>query len=350
MSQYSQRALGSNNDGYWAGEWFPDGSWMPVGWNAYINAENRGAARFSSVNINQGTTISSAYLKLVGYQNDSDTVDVKIVGINEDDTADFGSDPSGRSQTSNYSTYTFNGVTQNQEYSINITSLVQEIINRGGWASGHHLGLQIRLNGSGGSQRVVHFFTEGSDSNKAPLLEINWSGVSPSASVSPSSSVSPSPSASVSPSASISPSSSPSPSPMPPAIAAVLKVGKSGVNVLTNSDPEKNKFDSEFGTLKYFDKQSLHLEIAAADGEIGCSGAVDHNKNYYPYVEVYVSVNGNDYEYCPFAGAGATVFYGATFSVKENQIVFYGFIDGMSENTWTFDFIVFIYNNDLQLN
>jgi len=161
-----------------------------------------------------------------------------------------------------------------------------------------------------------------------------------------------SPSLSFSSSPSISPSSSPSPSPLPPA-GTVLKVAKSGVNVLTNSDPEKFIFSSEYGTLKYFAKETQQVQLVATGlgGDISAKGTYNHALGYYPYVEVYVRVyigapSGN-YEYCPFAGAGATVQYSANYRITSSDIVLYGEINGVSTSTWNFDFIIFIYKNDL---
>jgi len=160
-------------------------------------------------------------------------------------------------------------------------------------------------------------------------------------------SLSPSLSPSITPSSSI--SSSPSPSIPPPMM--VLRVAKSGINVLTNSDPEKFIFSSEYGTLKYFDKQTKLLQVDGTIGNWSGKATITHNLGYYPYVEVYVRVyigapSGN-YEYCPFAGAGASVLYNASYVIKANTIDLYGEFIGVSSSVWNFDFIIFIYKNDL---
>jgi hypothetical protein len=140
---------------------------------------------------------------------------------------------------------------------------------------------------------------------------------------------------------------------MPEANPSVLKIAKPGVNVLTNSDPEKLIFSSEFGTLKYFTKETLSLEIDALNGDIACKGEYAHNLSYYPFCEVFVSVYIGSptgiYEYCPFAGAGATVLYDANIVITDTKRACYGQIDGMSESVWHFDFLIFVYKNDLDL-
>lgn len=354
MTQYTQRESGTANDGYFAGSWFPDGGWLLFAWNQFLNAVNYSAVRFTNVTVPQGTTITSAYLTLTAYQTDTDTVDQRIRGFAEDNTANFSSDPSGRSKTSAQRTQNQAGITNNQTYTYDVTAIVQEIVNRGGWSSGNALGFYFDLNsGLSGSSHTLHFHSESSAPTKAPYLEINWGGPSPSASTSPSSSVSPSASPSVSPSASVSPSSSPSPSPMPPPNPAAMKIGKPGVNVLTNSDVEKLKFSSEFGTLKYFDKEALNLSFDASTGDITCRGKITHNLGYYPYVEVYVSVYIGSptgvYEYCPFFGSGASVAYNANVKIDSSKITCYGEISGVSSSVWHFDFLVFIYKNKVDL-
>jgi len=132
-----------------------------------------------------------------------------------------------------------------------------------------------------------------------------------------------------------------------------ILIGKDNVNALTEKDPSKLKFSSDFGTLKYFAKISKSIQFTAnGPGEdISARGTVDHNLGYYPYVEAYVKVGsvtpGTVYEYCPFTGAGATVFYAANIIVTKSQIIVYGEINGVSTNTWYFDFLLFIFRNNL---
>jgi len=122
---------------------------------------------------------------------------------------------------------------------------------------------------------------------------------------------------------------------------------------LTNSDIEKLIFSSEYGTLKYFDKQELNLSFDANTGDITCRGEITHNLGYYPYVEVYVSVYIGSptgvYEYCPFVGSGASVAYNANVKIDTSKITCYGEISGVSTSVWHFDFLVFIFKNNLNL-
>jgi len=351
MAQYLQRVPASGDDGYWAGSWDYTPSSNGIGKN-FFGQDVYTGLRFASVNVPQGTTITSAYLRITDAQNDSYSIAYKIFGIKETDTASLTSDPVGRTKTTASTSVSQTGSSTDTVRTYNVTSIVQEIINQGGWSSGNHLGFITQDNGTSNSSILRYYSYDGS-TTKCAQLEINWGGASPSASVSPSTSVSPSISASTSPSSSLSASASPSPSPMPPANQAILKIAKPGVNVLTNSDIEKLIFSSEYGTLKYFDKQALNLSFDASNGDITCRGSVDHNLGYYPFVEVYVSVYIGSptgiYEYCPFVGSGASVAYLANIKIDENKIWLYGEISGSSESVWHFDFLVFVYKNDLSL-
>jgi hypothetical protein len=132
-----------------------------------------------------------------------------------------------------------------------------------------------------------------------------------------------------------------------------MKVAKSGYNANTDTLIEHFKFHSDYGTLKYFHKQEINLTINAASDDVGCKGEYAHNLGYIPYCEVYVSVYIGSptgiYEYCPFAGAGATILYDANVKITDSKIEVYGQLEGMGTNLWHFDFIVFIFNNDLIL-
>jgi hypothetical protein len=354
MASYSSRVLASADDGYWAGGWSYNSSQVGIGKN-FLGGDVYSAFRFNSVNIPQGTTITSATLTIVDGENNSKSISTRLYGIDEDDTADFSSDPGSRSKTTAYTDYSQTNQTTDNTNVITVTSIVQEIVNRGSWSSGNDMGFISADQGSS-NDNILRYHAYDGSTTKCALLTINWSGASPSASPSLSPSSSQSPSSSPSPSSSISPSSSPSssvsasPSPMPPFFG--IRVAKENQDALSTDSPYNLKFDSRFGTLKYFDKQPINISFDA-NNDIAGKGTYTHNLGYYPFVEVFVRVyigtpSGN-YEYCPFHGAGATVFYHANYKITETDIIVYGEINGVSTSTWNFDFLVFIYKNDLGL-
>ena len=103
--------------------------------------------RWQSINIPQATSITSAKLSIYLYA-DTGTLSANIRGIDEDNTATWssGSRPSQRTKTSatitaNEANWS-NWVVQDWAY-IDITSVIQEIINRGGWSANNDLAVVI---------------------------------------------------------------------------------------------------------------------------------------------------------------------------------------------------------------
>lgn len=108
-----------------------------------------GAFLFKNVNIPQGTVVVSADIRFyIGSQGGgSGSLKYAVYGIDEDNTATFGSDPTGRTKTSavdNRST----ALTPNGTYfGIEVIDQMNEILARGGWVSGNRMGF-ILLNDS----------------------------------------------------------------------------------------------------------------------------------------------------------------------------------------------------------
>lgn len=384
MSVFSERIQTGNDDGYKTNTWRISEYILETGWAGGATT----VLRFSGVTIPAGATITSAYLLMRTDTSGSMNAQLlKIYGIAEDNTATLVDDPTGRTKTSANTDWDIPTVEVDTDYtSPDIKTAIQEIIDRAGWNSGQALGLIIVDDGStyptdwnsyegdstNAAQITINYTTGSGSASGSASQSPSWSQ-SPSGSASPSGSWSPSfsgspsgspsPSGSQSPSGSASPSgsesksessslsfsASPSPSgsesPSPMLSANVLKIAKSGINVLTNEDPSKFIFSSEYGTLKYYSKQTASCVLSA--GDFAATVSVDHNLGYYPYVEVYVqSPQSGLYQYCPYSGAGATVEYGTVYKITTTQIVLYATASGFAEDQ-TFNFIVFIFKNDL---
>lgn len=132
-----------------------------------------------------------------------------------------------------------------------------------------------------------------------------------------------------------------------------IKIAKAGVNALATNDPQFLKYSSDFGTLKYYARAETKVTINAGNGDVAGKAEIIHNLGYYPFVEVFVSVYIGSptgiYEYVPFAGSGATVQYDATYSITPTKIILYSQINGVSSSLWNFDFVVFVFKNNLGL-
>lgn len=350
MATYNGQVNASENDGYLAGSWdYATGS-MGIG-KAFLGNAVISAVRFTNVTIPQGATITGVSLIIIGDSDDSDDVNVNVYGIDEDNTADFSSDPTGRTKTTAYMEGLINGIDANGEAAFvngNMINVVQEIVDRGSWSSGNAMGFIFDGTPSD-NDNIIYFKTYDGDDTKAATLEITYS-TGGSASLSPSASTSASSSASASKSASA--SASASPSPIEPFNG--LKIAKPNINVLNTQEPFDLIFSSDYGTLKYYTKETASFTINAADDDIAGTATITHDLGYYPYVEVFVSVYIGDptgvYQYCPFAGAGAVVAYDANYKITTSNIVLYGQINGISDSLWHFDFLVFIFKNNLQLS
>ena len=136
-------------------------------------------ARFPSVNIPQGSTIDSAFVKLTAYGTNSDTIiDVNIY-FNDIDNAIAPTDETeadALALTTNLSNWIPGGWTDGVQYdSPSLVSVLQEVIDRGGWSSGNALQVVIKDNGS--SSNVYRFpsaIDHSSGTEKAEL-HVTWS-------------------------------------------------------------------------------------------------------------------------------------------------------------------------------
>ncbi len=127
--------------------------------------------RFQNIGISQGATIQSAYLKVV-YYTGSGTADLKIVGTDADNAAapshssdgDTSLHTSAVVSWSNPSTHS-----TNYQTSPDIKTVIQEIVDRGGWSSGNAIMLQTYYD-SGTSQRKARTYEHSSAVHPAKLV------------------------------------------------------------------------------------------------------------------------------------------------------------------------------------
>lgn len=246
-----------------------------------------GAMRFTNITISQGTTIQNANLgfKVGTKGSGSGDLQAKIYGIDEDNTGSFSGSPLGRTRTDAYDQASWSLPPQGEFSNHNVTSIVQEIINRSGWSSGNAIGFHILDNGS--PTNVWIYDTNGSK------LDIVLPSASASASKSASKSASSSPSKSLSPSSSASPSGSTSSSPSPTPSRSMsqgdlygLKISKPGFDVKTETNHENMIFTTDLGTLGWRSTQTV-TGITNDEGIVELE--YSHNLGYVPMVFVNVT-------------------------------------------------------------
>ena len=142
----------------------------------YSDAYYYGAGdRFTNINIPQGATIHSAYLKVTSTTSTSADVNATIQGEDTDDASTFSNvgNYNGRTRTSASVDWNITaGWTVNVEYSSpDVKTVIQEITNRTGWSSGNALVLFFEDNNSTGIRSTYAYDL---DSSRCDKLEVTW--------------------------------------------------------------------------------------------------------------------------------------------------------------------------------
>ena len=147
------------------------------------NDEWWSAARFTSVTIPNAATINSASLiyTCAGTYNAGSNVVAFIVAAHASDNsgalATTGGDLNNttRPQTTAVSgTWTQTSVTLDTEYSISITSVIQEIVNRAGWASGNAITILVCVHSTTSLGEWQDYWSYDGSTTKAPKLNIDY--------------------------------------------------------------------------------------------------------------------------------------------------------------------------------
>lgn len=167
------------------GQEYNDATWYEDGNDANGNILGRHsgqandvAVSWDNVTIPQGSTISSATVELfMAASNGISNIETRMQGFDVDDVAVFGASnrPSQIAQTTALvdRTYTFaDDFSAGSFLSCDDASeIIQEIIDRGGWASGNALGVVLKDNGAAAGHRWV--FTDYSvDTSEAAKITI----------------------------------------------------------------------------------------------------------------------------------------------------------------------------------
>lgn len=141
----------------------------------------RDGLRFQGVTIPQGSIIQSAFIQFKADAAHSTSVTVKILGENADNAAAFTTatnDITNRADTTASVTWTIpNWVTVGDilaaQKTPDLKTIIQEIVNRGGWASGNSLVIQIENSGTSSGNRREAETVEGDP--PAAALTITYS-------------------------------------------------------------------------------------------------------------------------------------------------------------------------------
>ncbi len=145
MSIYNATITASSDDARETG-----GSVALTGANITFQANNHyGGLRFVNVTIPQGSTINSATLTVTLPSGSFDDPNLTIWAHDTDDAPTFttgASDVSGRAATTATTTWAATNLGTGAKTSPSLAGVIQEIINRPGWAGGNDLALILKGN------------------------------------------------------------------------------------------------------------------------------------------------------------------------------------------------------------
>jgi hypothetical protein len=155
---------------------------IPLG-SEGTNDERTGGYRFLAVTIPNGASITTATLTRTAYDTysaDPNVCRVYVSGEAADDATVFSTvagnlNTTARPRSTAYAVWTITTQVADSEYTVDVTTIVQEIVNRAGWASGNALAILIDCHedtNAGQSQRTWSY--DGSTS-KAMKLDIIYS-------------------------------------------------------------------------------------------------------------------------------------------------------------------------------
>ena len=136
---------------------------------------------FDDIDTAQGATITSAYLQFTADEADSDAVTLAVRGVDTDNAVPWSGDyavdnavdadsSDGQIGTTASTTWTpaaWSSGEKGADTQVDITNIVQEIVNRGGWAVDNDMAFAVQYV-SGSGRRVA-------EREPAPELVINWS-------------------------------------------------------------------------------------------------------------------------------------------------------------------------------
>jgi hypothetical protein len=133
--------------------------------------------RFRNVTVPKNTTVNSAYIQFTTDETkQSGPIELKVEGVATDNSSAWSGNNAVSSPTKTTAYVTWNPNDWNDvgqagaDERVEVTSIVQELVNRAGWNSGNNMSFTIqRVSGSG-----TRTAEAGSGSNQGPQLTINW--------------------------------------------------------------------------------------------------------------------------------------------------------------------------------
>ncbi|WP_277372797.1 PilC/PilY family type IV pilus protein [Pseudomonas sp. AA-38] len=171
------RATNRNDFSYAVGD-VENAPQLTITYTGAENTDRTTGLRFQTVNIPQGATITRATLNFVPASSDDRTVSFNVAAEASDNASDFsGGDFSLRPKTSTNTWTPAPWSTANPpvytESGADVTSQVQEVVNRGGWCGNNSMAFFLTPSSGDGGRTAVS--QDGNDGFK-PTLSISYTG------------------------------------------------------------------------------------------------------------------------------------------------------------------------------
>ncbi|MBK69229.1 MAG: hypothetical protein CMF54_05505 [Legionellales bacterium] len=165
-------------DGYYGSRVNTIGNNLVLGDDAQ-NGNQTVGLRFTSVDVPNGVTVKEAHIEFKSKGTSTGAATYTIEGIKADNIGQFtaaANDVSGKPKTSASTTWTMSGTNAEDDWdqadtayqSADLTSIVQEIVNRSGWSRKNNMGFVI----TGTGTRIAESYD--SDPSKAPRLVVKY--------------------------------------------------------------------------------------------------------------------------------------------------------------------------------
>jgi len=148
------------------------------------NDEYSAGLRFTGVTVPQGATITSATFRITAqatYNASPNVVKYHVSAEDSDNGTAFSTLPANNMHastrartTADAGPWTLTSVTGNTNYSISVTSVVQEIVDRAGWVSGNALVIILDTHADTTQGEWQDFWAYDGSSSKAAYLEIEY--------------------------------------------------------------------------------------------------------------------------------------------------------------------------------
>lgn len=142
--------------------------------NTAAGTRSNAGCHFVDVTIPAGATIDVAYVTVNVDSTTRDDPSLDIFGNNVDDAVDFSAeaDVTSRTRTTASAEWSATGIGAGEKNSPSIVSVIQEIIDRPGWASGNDI--VILLDGKDAAQMLLRITAYDGSTTLAPKLHIEF--------------------------------------------------------------------------------------------------------------------------------------------------------------------------------